>query len=1239
MRLVTLLGLTLLTAGPVLGQTLTHTDPRVVAAVEHAAGQARAAGASAGEVADLLVTDAYADERTGSVYVYVRQSIDAIGVGGSEMTIAMDRVGRPVHTAGRPVVGLENRTETRTATLSAAAAVTAASSIVGAAAPALTVAEADGGPDRRTVFATPESALAPLTARLIYHAAENGSVRLGWEVGPLETAEGPHAWMVRVDAQTGQELWRADLTAQDPIDPILLRGSAAPWREDSPAPFLLAGSTATPDQYRVYPSPLEGPNEGDRVLMINPANALASPLGWHDIDGVVGAEYTITRGNNVHAYLDTDNDNSPDVGLDVDGGPTLTFDFPVDLTQHPSTYRPAAVTNNFFWSNFIHDIAYQYGFTEAAGNFQVNNYGRGGLGNDDLRAEAQDGGGTNNANFSTPADGSRPRMQMYLYTLTNPWRDGDFSNMTLVHEYSHGISNRLTGGPTVTGCLSNSEQMGEGWGDWLSAMLTMVATDTRLTHRPYGTYPRGLSPTGPGLRPAALNTNFAFNDYHYGHTRTGHPVNGTLAVPHGIGFVWSTILWEVAWDLIDVYGFSPDFYDAGGSAGNQVIIRLVIEGMKLQPCRPGFVSGRNAILAADEALYGGIHTRELWTGFARRGLGFSASEGSTSTNSDNMEAFDVPFPPAQAAVTPDELEANVPNGGTVDETVELANLASTGSQDLTFTAAIVGVVTPEGDAPNPETAEDEGGTYFSVDPVAGAVSPGDVATLTVTFDATNPPAGIHTATLRLTTNDPANATIDVPLTMTAGGAVTISGGPGWRMMGAPSPGLTVDHLAAQNLVEGIPGYYPTELPNLYTIFNGQDTATPPAGGSDSLTQGRGFIWYFYDETFDPGGASQSVGLPMNVEAPASAAPVPAIVEVDLYPPGHRFSLLANPFRSSLNVAEMSEWATGGQLASAVAQVWDPGAGSYRLSTTEGGLIAAWQGMMVENDDATALAIPATAQTDGGIFHGLGGDESRLLAFELEGTDATTGTPLFDHAAAVYFGAGAVDDWDLRDATKLTPLGASSVALGIEGVRDSSVVLKAQESRRFNPQAAFDLTLDFAAVGTGTSFTLRWPSMVNFPDDWGFQLVDLETSATIDLRAASSYTFSATPAASNPGDATAPPLVAAFAGGTARFVLHVTPGVPTGTPASHLPTEFALAPPAPNPATAEALMRFDLPEATDVTIEVFDLVGRRVTTPMDARLEAGRHSARLDAGALAAGVYVVRMRAGEFVAARRLVVRR
>ncbi|HLA63863.1 MAG TPA: extracellular metalloproteinase, partial [Rhodothermales bacterium] len=762
------------------------------AARRHVAARAQVLGATAADVADMAVTASHADPRAGLTYVYLRQRIDGVEVAGSEVTVAVRSDGAVAHAAGT-LIALLDRAGRAAPTLSAESAVRAAAAQVGAALPPVLAAGAPRGADRLTAFDTPADALAPLTARLVYHAAGAAAPVLAWEVGPLETAGAePHAWMVRVDAATGAERWRADLVAFDPMphpegsateEPVSLAPLRAQSKNDGPLAVRL------PDQYRVFPPPAEGPNETASVLIANPADLLASPFGWHDTDGLAGAEFTITRGNNTHAYIDANADNLPDAGLDVDGGATLSFDFPADLTQHPNTYRPAAVTNLFYWSNIIHDILYQYGFTEAAGNFQVNNYGRGGVGNDDLRSEGQDGAGTNNANFSTPADGQRPRMQMFLYTLTTPFRDGDLSNMTLVHEYSHGLTNRLTGGPTVTGCLSNGEQMGEGWGDWLAAMLTMVETDTRTTHRPYGVYPRGLDPAGPGLRLAALDTDFAFNNYTYARTRT----MGTTS-PHNIGFVWSTVLWEVAWEMIDAYGFHPDFYDADGTAGNQMMIRLMVQGLKLQPCSPGFVTGRDAILAADALLYPdpsnpgrGLHYASLWTGFARRGLGFSASQGSSAINTDNTEAFDFPFPAAAAAFSAEALSAAVATDAATTRTLIIENTAALGSAHLTYVvtpqAAPLGVAaggdeTPAGPpvsgtlevlgAPAPDATP--GVPWITASALSGSVPPGEADTLVVTLDADGLADGLYTAALRVVTTDPTRPTTTVPVTLQVGGA-------------------------------------------------------------------------------------------------------------------------------------------------------------------------------------------------------------------------------------------------------------------------------------------------------------------------------------------------------------------------------------------------------------------------------------------------------------------------------------
>jgi len=328
---------------------------------------------------------------------------------------------------------------------------------------------------------------------------------------------------------------------------------------------------------------------------------------------------------------------------------------PLDLTQQPVTYTQASIANLFYWSNVLHDVHYLYGFTESARNFQVNNYGRGGLGNDAVLAETQDGSGTNNANFFTPPDGAAPRMQMFEFTSTSPRRDSSFDSQIVVHEYGHGVSNRLTGNGSGLGALQ-SGGMGEGWSDWWALMFTQKTAADTTTPQGAATYSLGQPDNGPGFREfryqfAITNTTLeTFNDF--------NQPGGTQV--HQAGTRWAAALWDLNHLLIQKYGYEPNIYNSTSTAGNIRALHLVMNGLKLQPLNPSFIQARDAILLADTTLNGGANHLEIWTAFARRGLGQFAST-SSSNSSIVTTSFVVPPGVGGLAVT-----ASVPaNGSTI----------------------------------------------------------------------------------------------------------------------------------------------------------------------------------------------------------------------------------------------------------------------------------------------------------------------------------------------------------------------------------------------------------------------------------------------------------------------------------------------------------------------------------------------------------------------------------------------
>ncbi|TYB76093.1 T9SS type A sorting domain-containing protein [Bizionia gelidisalsuginis] len=229
----------------------------------------------------------------------------------------------------------------------------------------------------------------------------------------------------------------------------------------------------------------------------------------------------------------------------------------------------------------------------------------------------------------------------------NYQKDGSLDNSIVAHEYGHGISTRLTGGSFNSGCLSNSEQMGEGWSDWFALMVTMKSTDTPEMGRGIATYSNSQGVNGPGIRPAKYSTDLGINNYTYEATNDdtvlGTDGNGNQVhwndVVHNIGFLWGTMLWDLTWKYVEKYGFDPDMYN--GTGGNNKVMQLVIDGLKLQPCGVGFVQGRDALLAADSAM-GGEDQCLIWDVFAARGLGVNASQGSADSINDQISDFTTP---------------------------------------------------------------------------------------------------------------------------------------------------------------------------------------------------------------------------------------------------------------------------------------------------------------------------------------------------------------------------------------------------------------------------------------------------------------------------------------------------------------------------------------------------------------------------------------------------------------------
>jgi outer membrane protein assembly factor BamB len=501
------------------------------------------------------------------------------------------------------------------------------------------------GPVKEQAFtAAPLSGQASVS--LAWLPMSRTSVRLCWSVqfvrrSSLETLRAV------VDASSGEVLVRLNQTCS------YSNASYRVYTSDSPSPFSPGWSFPLTNQPAVVAT---------QLLTLSALSAVASPNGWiNDGDNQ-------TAGNNVTASLNR-SAQRPNLTLPTQGSSWRVFDFPLDLSQDPSNYENFAVVNLFYRCNWMHDRLYDLGFTEAAGNFQNNNFGRGGAsGPDGILAYAQygadvhyEGGYANNSYFFPAGDGTNGEIWMFLFTGPAPARDSDLDSERVCHEYTHGLSNRLVGqGNSGIGITApQSLGLGEGWSDFYALSLLSEPGDNV-----HGSYPMGGYATYDfghifnqnyyyGIRRYPYSTDVARNPltlrdidpnlanncssgvpYTTIGIRSLNPCTSTNASEaHNVGEVWCVTLWEARANVIDHYGWL---------VGNELILELVTDGMVLSPADPTFTQARDAIIQADLVDTGGANWKRLWTAFARRGLGWGAVAPPSSTTTGVTESYFLP---------------------------------------------------------------------------------------------------------------------------------------------------------------------------------------------------------------------------------------------------------------------------------------------------------------------------------------------------------------------------------------------------------------------------------------------------------------------------------------------------------------------------------------------------------------------------------------------------------------------
>lgn len=466
--------------------------------------------------------------------------------------------------------------------------------------------------------------------REVWYPLDMISCVKSWEVAvEVEDNDEAHDMVIRAD--TGQIVFDQSLTwsAEDLSLNVFTGDSPVPTTPGPGAPTNFTPVTAT-----------------RQMFTLSALDTNASPQGW------IPAGSNELLGNNADVYADWNDDGLPDAPR-LTGFPYRVFDQPVNLTQHPTNYTAFSQVQAFYWANLIHDCLYALGFDEPSGNFQQDNFGRGGLGNDRLKVEVQNGyalgfTSANQAYYTGFGDGTEGKVTISIFSRATPLRDGALDGQLVLHEAAHGLTSRLVGnGYGLT--TVQPRGMAEGWSDFFALSLLSEPSDPIDAVYPFADYAAMYAqPTSNlyfGIRRFPYSTDMTKAPQTFADTDPNQlffppevPRNHFFGAPeadqiHNIGEVWCLALWECRANLLARYGFD----------GNGLMEQLVVDGLKLTPDNPRFDQARDAILQADYVNNGSSNAMALWRGFAKRGLGYSASIPEPASTVGIQEAFDLPF--------------------------------------------------------------------------------------------------------------------------------------------------------------------------------------------------------------------------------------------------------------------------------------------------------------------------------------------------------------------------------------------------------------------------------------------------------------------------------------------------------------------------------------------------------------------------------------------------------------------
>jgi len=454
--------------------------------------------------------------------------------------------------------------------------------------------------------------------------------------------------------------------------------------------------------------------------------------------------------------------------------------------------------------------------------------------------------------------------------------------------------------------------------------------------------------------------------------------------------------------------------------------------------------------------------------------------------------------------------------------------------------------------------------------------------------------------------------------------LTVTGNEGWRMLSTPEGKSTYEDFLFGTWSQGFPGAKSEEgNPSVLLWDEVNRNWTAPGSSADSTARGQGFLTYlFADDNNDGNDEGFPKELSYLTEPDTTSIDIPVSFTNTDSISQDGWNFVGNPFNQTIDW-DAAQGFSRTNLSNTF-YIWSDSAGGGQgayltwngiTGTLPNGKIAPWQGFWVKAvDENPQLNISSSAKSEGGIYR---------KSEELSQIEITISSSSYQASTILLFDDRASDGLDVFDAYALESLNDATLEIGTGYENSSAMAIQA-----LPVSAAVNLLMPIKALSTDTSMTLSWNARNIDPFAY-IELFDCEAEMNYNLSESGSFNFTIEADSVSSADSLIIPkspiqILGTSDHASSRFQISTDYLAISNENETSIPSTPELSQNYPNPFNPSTTINYGVPKTGQVTLEVFNTLGQKVSTIVNTQQTAGRYNVTFNASNLSSGLYFYRL---------------